>query len=278
MFPRDTHVHTEWSWDAPHGSMEDACISAVELGLPAVAFTDHADFIEWRVSPGVAEFIQDLGGQVSDGLFSPPELNLDGYLEGLERCRQRFPELQLLSGVELGEPHWYPDEAAGMLRRGGFDVVVAALHSLPGDDGGYVEVSDAFRQRPPRDVIREYLREAERMLTAWDDFDVLAHIDYAARAWPVNSRQYRTGGFEDDYRSVLSTLARSGRALELNTRLPLDPVIIDWWRQEGGTTLTFGSDVHDAQHVGQGLADAAAVAAANGFAPERNRRGWWTVP
>jgi histidinol-phosphatase (PHP family) len=41
----DHHVHTEWSWDAPNGSMEDSCRRAVEFGIPALAFTDHADWI-----------------------------------------------------------------------------------------------------------------------------------------------------------------------------------------------------------------------------------------
>ena len=37
--PADGHVHTEFSWDAPGGSMERTCARAVHLGLPAVAFT-----------------------------------------------------------------------------------------------------------------------------------------------------------------------------------------------------------------------------------------------
>jgi len=230
MLPRDAHVHTEWSWDAPHGSMEGACARAVQLGLPSVAFTDHADFTDWRVSSGVAAFLHDLGGQTSDGVFSPPALDLEGYLECLQRCRERYPDLQILSGVELGEPHWHPEEATALLSRGGFDLVVAALHSLPGEEGGHVEVSDAYHRRSEPDVL-----------------------------------------------SVLRTLAGSGRALEVNTRLPLDPLIVSWWRQEGGTAITFGSDVHDAHFLAQGFAGAAAVAAANGYGPGNHRRDFWTL-
>jgi histidinol phosphatase-like PHP family hydrolase len=43
--PPDGHVHSEWSWDAPNGSMEKTCSRAVEMGLPAVAFTEHADLL-----------------------------------------------------------------------------------------------------------------------------------------------------------------------------------------------------------------------------------------
>ncbi|TMD32858.1 MAG: hypothetical protein E6I95_10030 [Chloroflexi bacterium] len=37
-------MHTEWSWDAPIGHMERSCRRAIELGLPAIAFTEHADW------------------------------------------------------------------------------------------------------------------------------------------------------------------------------------------------------------------------------------------
>ena len=40
MLPPDNHVHTEWSWDAAAGSMDETCARALELGLPSVAFTD----------------------------------------------------------------------------------------------------------------------------------------------------------------------------------------------------------------------------------------------
>lgn len=47
--PMDSHVHTEWSWDASGGSMERSCAEAVRIGLPAIAFTEHLDHTVWRV-------------------------------------------------------------------------------------------------------------------------------------------------------------------------------------------------------------------------------------
>ena len=34
--PTDSHVHSQWSWDAPGGSMERTCEQALRLGLPAL--------------------------------------------------------------------------------------------------------------------------------------------------------------------------------------------------------------------------------------------------
>lgn len=51
VLPADGHVHSQWSWDAPGGSMEQTCKRAVALGLPALAFTEHVDFASWIVRP-----------------------------------------------------------------------------------------------------------------------------------------------------------------------------------------------------------------------------------
>ena len=51
MLPPDNHVHSEYSWDALAGSMERTCERAVEIGLPSVAFTEHADFSVSKMTP-----------------------------------------------------------------------------------------------------------------------------------------------------------------------------------------------------------------------------------
>jgi hypothetical protein len=44
QLPADDHVHSEWSWDASLGAMDATCARAVEMGVPAIAFTEQADF------------------------------------------------------------------------------------------------------------------------------------------------------------------------------------------------------------------------------------------
>ena len=56
MLPPDNHVHSEWSWDTggPHsaavGRMAAVCARALEIGLPAIAFTEHLDHTVWRIA------------------------------------------------------------------------------------------------------------------------------------------------------------------------------------------------------------------------------------
>jgi len=63
--------------------------------------------------------------------------------------------------------------------------------------------------------------------------------------------------------------AQSGRALEINTIVPLHSTVVRWWHQEGGEAITFGSDAHEPAAVFRGFRDAAGMAQAHGFRPGR---------
>src|SRR6266542_300240 len=131
MLPPDNHVHTQWSWDADAGSMEASCARAVEQGLPSIAFTDHMEFTRWVIAPeGRGVLHRDAAKVGPDLQFDAPPLDVDGYLECLQRCRDRFPGLRILSGVEFGEPHWHPKELRALLDAGAWQRVLGSLHSL----------------------------------------------------------------------------------------------------------------------------------------------------
>jgi histidinol-phosphatase (PHP family) len=273
VLPADGHVHTEWSWDAPDGSMERTCERAVEMGLPAVAFTEHADYTTWPVTASdLDERLQPL--IASDGTLTPPELNLTGYLECMQRCRDRFPDLQIISGVELGEPHWHSGVVAMLLDAGHFDRVLGSLHSLPIGQQ-FFEMPELYRRRPATDVVREYLTEIPRVISSSDAFAVLAHIEYPVAYWPGQAGPFDPTSFQDEFRHALRALADSGRALEVNTKVPVHPEIVAWWREEGGEAITFGSDAHDPTVLARGFSDAAAMAEAHGFRPGRHPYDFW---
>jgi len=132
QLPADGHVHSQWSWDARNvGAMAKTCARAVALGLPAVAFTGHVDFTPFRagfLAPDYPDLVD------SAGTLSAPELDVDGYFECIQRCRAAYPELTILTGMEVGQPHRHPDQVADLLARGSFDRVLGSLHCLP--DGG----------------------------------------------------------------------------------------------------------------------------------------------
>jgi histidinol-phosphatase (PHP family) len=273
VLPADGHVHSEWSWDAETGSMERTCARALELGLPALAFTEHADLGGWAVLasdldeyPHLRAFVTEdrAPGDPVGGTLRPPPLDVEGYLASVQRCRERFPDVRIISGIELGEPHRNRAAVARLLAAGQFERVLGSLHCLP-DGDGFSELPNLFRQRPAADVIRDYLAELVRLIEGSDAFAVLGHIDYALRYWPASAGPFEVHAFEAEFRHALRVLADGGRTLEVNTRGRLPPEIVRWWREEGGQTVTFGSDAHDPTGLARGFSEAAALAEATGF-------------
>ncbi len=103
MLPADDHVHSQWSWDTLSGDMEATCAEAVRLGLPGVAFTEHVDHTVWDVRGATVPDAWLAGGAVVEGRLRPGVLDVEGYLESVDRCRHAFPSLRILTGVELDE-------------------------------------------------------------------------------------------------------------------------------------------------------------------------------
>ncbi|MEV4517344.1 PHP domain-containing protein [Dactylosporangium sp. NPDC049525] len=274
MLPADLHTHTEFSWDTATGDMEGSCARAVELGLPAIAFTEHTDFVTWDVTP--ATLPDRLTRHITDDVhLTPPPLDVTGYLSAIDRCRTRFPSLRIITGVELGEPHWFPTQTASLLAAAPFERVIGSLHSLA-VAGRHRLVEDEFALRGIPAVLRDYFAEAIRMIHTCSDFSTLTHLDYPIRYLPTGST-FAITDFEEEIRAVLRALAGTGRALEVNTRRGPEPEFVHWWREEGGRAICFGSDAHRPDLVAKGFTDAAAMVESAGFRPGRHPHDHWLI-
>ncbi|MET7427257.1 PHP domain-containing protein [Dactylosporangium sp. NPDC005555] len=274
MLPADLHTHTEFSWDTATGDMEGSCARAVRLGLPAIAFTEHTDFVAWDVS---AVTLPDRYRPLitDDVHLAPPPLDVDGYLAAVDRCRTRFPALKIITGVELGEPHWFPTQTASLLAAAPFERVIGSLHSLA-VAGRHRLVEDEYALRTVPEVLRDYFTEAIRMIETCDAFSALTHLDYPVRYLPAGAT-FTITDFEDEIRAVLRALAGTGRALEVNTRRGPEPEFVTWWRDCGGRAICFGSDAHRPDLVATGFAEAAAMVEAAGFRPGRHPHDHWLI-
>jgi histidinol-phosphatase (PHP family) len=272
QLPADSHAHSEWSWDARSGSMDGSCARAVELGLPAVAFTEHLDFTPFRAGH-LSENFPEL---VSAGVLRAPDFDADGYLACVESCRARYPGLRILTGLEVGQPHLHGPEVAGVLRAGRFDRVLGSLHCLP-DGDELAEPFVLFEHREAAEVLAEYLHEIPGMVAGSELFEVFTHIDYPVRSWPDTAPPFDPRDFEEGFRSALRSIAEGDRVLEVNAKLPLDARILAWWREVGGRRVTFGSDGHEPETIGRGLEVVAAMAEAQGFRPTRRPEDPWTL-
>jgi len=279
MLPADNHVHSQFSWDTGvNASMEHTCRRAVQLGLPAVAFTEHVDFTEWGAldRPPADGRGVDGGTAPIAGRHRVQPVDVDGYLASIESCRARFPELRILSGIEAGEPHYFAGSVAAVLTQGRFDRVLGSLHSIV-HDGRLVYAERVFGDRRADAVVRDYFAELLHLVEDSDIFQVLAHCDYPRRYWPAQQvGEYREADYEEEYRTVFRALAGSGRALELNTSSPLaSATLMRWWYEEGGGAVSFGSDAHVPLRVGALFDVAVDIVAAAGFRPGRDEYDFW---
>jgi hypothetical protein len=71
------------------------------------------------------------------------------------------------SGVELSEPHWHCARAAALLRDGGFDRILAAVHSAPAG-AGFTEISSCYSDQAPAQVLLGYLAETAALISQFD--------------------------------------------------------------------------------------------------------------
>jgi histidinol-phosphatase (PHP family) len=273
VLPADNHVHSEWSWDAPReASMALSCEQALAAGVGCVAFTDHLDFTTWVDGDRIGA--EELDPRPYTRMR---QLDAAGYLAAVAECRERYPELRILSGVEIGEAHMFAVSAAAVVTGSGFDRILGSLHAVP--DGGRLTAADElFGRMPAPEVMRRYFGELIRLIEGSDLFQVLAHLDFPRRMWPRAAGPYDEQAFEAEYRAVLRALAASDRVLEVNTKSPLASAgLLRWWREAGGRAVSFGSDAHQPWRVGDKFKLAVDVAESAGFRPGRDRFDFWRV-
>jgi histidinol-phosphatase (PHP family) len=271
VLPADNHVHSEWSYDtSADASMRRTCEQAVAIGLPSVAFTEHLEFTEGGPGDAIASIATDHRWW---SRIKP--LDVTGYMACIEDCRERFPGLRVLSGVEAGESHLFGASAGAIVRGHAFDRVLGSLHAVP-YRGQLVAADAIFGSMSDDDAMRYYFAELIRLIEGSDLFEILAHLDFPRRYWPKGPHLYREEDFEEEYRAVLRALADTGRALEINTKSPLASVdLVRWWGEADGTTVSFGSDAHRPQRVGDRFKLAVDIVEAAGFRPGRDPYDFW---
>ncbi len=248
MIPLDYHIHTTFSMDGS-ATPEAMCHRAIELGLPEIGFSEH-----WDVGPyeEVTRFLQ-------------PE----AWWRELVRLRELFDgQLVIRAGIEIAEPHLYPEDTTTILARVPFDCVIGSVHFV----GPHMMFDEKyFRQCTADEVYLPYFTELEKMVQM-GELDIVGHFDVPARtAIPILG--YEVTRYEEPIRRILGLIIARGLALEVNVgglrkpgqNLMPDPIIFKWFRQMGGERLTLGSDAHHLDQLGQNMDIALQAICAAGF-------------
>lgn len=248
----DTHLHSLISYDGKdHRS--DLARTAARLGIQTLCFTDHYELVEHK------------GGLSACWDWTETRREHKAALD-LRNC-----PVELLYGIELGNPEDNPDCAREALSEPGLDFAIGSIHfateKLDREDHYYVK----FRSPEQCSLYLDDYFTAMEGLVDWNGFDTLGHIPYPLRYMrerdgiPVNLLPY-----EERIRIMLRKLAENGKALEVNScrskvLMPEYGWLLRLFKEEGGEFVTVGTDSHCCQHMGMGLLESNALLKAKGY-------------
>ena len=235
----DYHMHTRVSFDGHDTGMEMAR-AAKAAGLKEICFTDHLDY--------------DPLGKVENLAFDTESYNAEyDHLD--------VPGLIIRRGMEFGMAVDNREQFRLDLQRRDFDFVLGSIHFADDLD---VYFDEFWNGKTVVQAERCYLENTLACVRLHEDFDVLAHLTYIAKARchpaprPVPYEEHR-----ELIDEILKELVRKDKGLEMNTSgvdrcggfLPTAD-ILRRFKELGGRIVTVGSDAHRSNRVGQYSFDA----------------------
>lgn len=243
----DTHMHTiPFSTDS--GMVFSDLLKVQKEKNLGVILTEHLDIAF---------------GDPSAFYFDP-----DTYFKELSPYRND----RLLLGVEIGMTADTNGRNREIARSHPFDMVIGSIHFMQGKDIYYPEFFAMFPGK--KEVFSEYLDTMAEMISAFDDFDTLGHIDYIGRVAPYPDPLLYYEDYPDRFDRVLQLLIDKDKSLEINTRQFDKPqavaalkTICQRYHTLGGRYVTVGSDAHTPAAVGAYLQEAYSLAGECGLTP-----------
>ncbi len=236
----DYHLHTRHSMDGRQ-TVDELCRRMAELGVDEICLTEH-------IEPGHPD----------PGCDIPPDWPV--YMEEIRQARAEYPMLTIRAGVEIGDnPPIRPQIKESLLPLG-LDFHLLSLHLVNGVDP--YDRARYFTGKTRAQAYREYAEAKAESILAWEDFDSVAHIGYAAKfsafTGPEQALVYADA--PDAFDEILRHIIRLGKCLEVNTSgfastgdTFAHSTILKRYIELGGENFTFGSDSHDAGRDYEGI-------------------------
>lgn len=262
----DGHIHSHWSWDTEAGVTLEAILDAARTaGLTSVTVADHLDIESdgWCRSRGRIRTVRR-GGSVrldrrSEEASTALRFTQTRLTESPPNTRGSS-RVELLLGIEVGEPHLFSAAMEDRLQRA--DVVLASVHSVV-VGGDLIYVDEALSSGDAHRILNLYFDEVERMIDEAPKFDVLTHINFPFR-FLVYEDWWRP--LESRYRRVFRAAAARDSVVEINARAPaLTNLQHQWAAEEGISQFVVGSDAHSLAAIGSGVESAGDFLTRNGY-------------
>lgn len=261
----DCHTHTRNSFDADNDTVIERCERAIQLGLDAMAVTDHCEvnrfFDKDHYKINYEQKYDDYGFNKAFENSMAETTAAKGLYSG---------KLNLICGLELGQPLADMEVTEQILSDKRLDFVIASMHEMPGhDDFAFLDYSKEDVPALLEQDFNEILKIAK-----WGKFDVLGHITYALRYIQGNQNiPVDMTPYQDIIREIFKTVIEKGKGIEINTsglRQKFGDTFpsleyIKLYRELGGEILTVGSDSHTTADLAKGVKEGIEIAAQAGF-------------
>ncbi len=233
----DNHMHSNFSGDSKAEPI-DMINAARAKKLRGITFTDH----------------MDLDYPPKYGFF---ELDPYSYYETQHKLalEQSDDNFTVLTGIELGiQPH-IADDIYKVAREIPFDFIIGSTHLIDKQDpyfDTFWESGDAAT------LLKRYYECILENITAFTDFDTVAHLDYAFRyVKDPQIKEETHKPYFDIVDEILNKIIKMDKSLEINTgglRKGLknpNPAtsIIKRYHELGGKMITLGADAHAPEDV-----------------------------
>lgn len=230
----DFHTHSEHSFDG-NDSVASLCEFAINKGIRYLAITDHCE-----IDAKNLDFTSFCKNQYKDTITSKTTYKGD---------------LNVFSGIELGQAVYNVPLAEKILENYKYDFVLGSIHNLENMEDFYFLDYNGF---DVNELLNRYF-DTVIELCKWGNFDSLAHLTYPLR---YICGKYKISvdlsDYSDKINTILNLLISKDKALEINTSglgmeikdfLPNEN-IIKRFKLLGGKYVTIGSDSHYKEKLG----------------------------
>lgn len=249
----DMHVHTKWSSDSTT-PVESQIERAIELGMSQICITDHQDYDAPPLAPDNFNFLIGDTGET------------EPYLCALHELKEKYADrIEVLIGIELGLQGHLGDRLCAYAKSYGFDFIIGSSHYFDGKDGGDRSL---YEGRTGKEACLRYFTEELENIKVFPHFDVIGHIDFVLRHAPGGAEAFRYADYGDVLDQILWQAIDNGKGIECNTT-PMrnggpqpnpNTQILKRYVELGGEILTFGSDAHTPDRIGDHFKEAAELA------------------
>lgn len=232
----DAHNHTFFSEDCD-ASLDSMIESALSKGIKHYTITDHLDL----------DF-QDK--------YYKFDLNHDERKAAILAAQEKYKEkIEIYYGLECGvQPHII-DEAEDIIKKEGFDFVIASMHTTHKKD---LYNQDFYQGLTPLEAYKAYIKEFTLCLDLMNLYSVVGHLDIVKR-YDTALQHVSLDDVKEEIIELLKVVIKKGKGIEINTSGYRDdfnhafphPQILTWYKELGGNLITIGSDAHFPEKIAQ---------------------------